>query len=89
LLGYAWEQDEVTEGFSSVAVAVLDRQRYPVASVTLTVSNRAFPGGTRRHAKDAETAEERAVRIEDVAREWVPEVTRCAREIWRRLGPQA
>lgn len=88
-LGYAWEQDEVTEGFSSVAVAVLDRQRYPVASVTLTVSNRAFPGGTRRQAKDAETAEERAIRIEDVAREWIPEVTRCAREISRRLGPQA
>ena len=89
-LGYAWEQDEVTAGFSSVAVAVLDRQRYPVASVTLTVSNRAFPGGSTRHrAKDAETPEERAVRIEDVAREWIPEVTRCAREISRRLGTQA
>ncbi|MBT8159841.1 MULTISPECIES: IclR family transcriptional regulator [Arthrobacter] len=88
-LGYAWEQDEVTEGFSSVAVAVLDRQRYPVASVTLTVSNRAFPGGTRRRDQDSETAEERAIRIEDLAREWVPEVTRCAREISRRLGTQA
>ncbi|BAS14078.1 hypothetical protein AHiyo8_23810 [Arthrobacter sp. Hiyo8] len=73
-----------------MAVAVLDRQRYPVASVTLTVSNRAFPGGGTRHrAKDAETPEERAVRIEDVAREWIPEVTRCAREISRRLGTQA
>jgi DNA-binding IclR family transcriptional regulator len=86
-LGYAWEQDEITHGFSSVAVAVLDRERYPVASVTLTVSNRAFPaGGARRRVRDAETAEERAMRIEDVAREWIPEVSRCAREISRRLG---
>ncbi|WP_125610529.1 IclR family transcriptional regulator [Specibacter cremeus] len=85
-LGYAWEQDEITEGFSSVAVAVLDRGRYPVASVTLTVPNRAFPGGTRSRTKDAETAEERAMRIEDVARQWIPEVSRCAREISRRLG---
>ncbi len=88
-LGYAWEQDEITEGFSSVAVAVLDRERYPVASVALTVSNRAFPaGGARRRALDAETAEERVSRIEDVAREWIPEVSRCAREISRRLGIQ-
>lgn len=85
-LGYAWEQDEITVGFSSVAVAVLDRERYPVASVTLTVSNRAFPSGGARRAKEAETAEERAMRIEDVAREWIPEVSRCAREISRRLG---
>ncbi|WP_427006176.1 IclR family transcriptional regulator [Pseudarthrobacter sp. H2] len=86
-LGYAWEQDEITEGFSSVAVAVLDRARYPVASVTLTVTNRAFPAvGARRRARDAETAEERATRIEDVAKEWIPEVNRCAREISRRLG---
>lgn len=83
-LGYAWEQDEITEGFSSVAVAVLDRARYPVASVTCT--NRAFPARGARRATDAETAEERALRIEDVAREWVPDVTRCAREISRRLG---
>jgi DNA-binding IclR family transcriptional regulator len=86
-LGYAWEQDEITEGFSSVAVAVLDRARYPVASVTLTVTNRAFPAaGARRLTKDAETAEERATRIEEVANEWIPEVNRCAREISRRLG---
>lgn len=86
-LGYAWEQDEITEGFSSVAVAVLDREHYPVASVTLTVSNRAFPaGGAGRRSMDPETAEERAMRIEDVAREWIPEVTRCSREISRRLG---
>lgn len=88
--GYAWEQDEITEGFSSVAVAVLDRGRYPVASVTLTVPNRAFPaGGLGPRGKDAETDEERTLRIEDLAREWVPEVNRCAREISRRLGIQA
>lgn len=85
-LGYAWEQDEITEGFSSVAVAVLDRQRYPVASVTLTVSNRAFLPTERRLRNDEESAEERALRIEDVARTWIPEVNRCAREISRRLG---
>jgi len=85
-LGYAWEQDEITEGFSSVAVAVLDRQRYPVASVTLTVSNRAFLPSERRLRNDDESAEERALRIEDVARTWIPEVNRCAREISRRLG---
>lgn len=87
-LGYAWEQDEITAGFSSVAVAVTDRDGYPVASVALTVSNRAFPrGGARRDQMD-ETLEERAIRIEDVARVWVPDVSRCAREISRRLGPR-
>ena len=34
--GYAWEEDEVTEGFSSLAVPVLDRAGHAVASVTVT-----------------------------------------------------
>ncbi|MHC6594775.1 IclR family transcriptional regulator [Arthrobacter sp. C152] len=88
-LGYAWEEDEITTGFSSVAVPVLDRERYPVASVTLTVSNRPAASSTsRRGAREKESAEDRAIRIEEVATEWIPEVSRCAREISRRLGTQ-
>ncbi|GAB3265552.1 IclR family transcriptional regulator [Kineosporia babensis] len=39
--GYAVENDAVTPGFSSVAVAVLDHNGYPVAAVAVT-----YPGGT-------------------------------------------
>ena len=39
--GYAVETDEVTPGFSSVAVAVLDHNGHPVAAVAVT-----YPGGT-------------------------------------------
>ncbi|MFF2028796.1 IclR family transcriptional regulator [Arthrobacter sp. NPDC058192] len=85
---FSWEQDEITVGFSSVAVPVLDRGQYPVASVTVTVANRAFPGRATaaRAVQGEETRLDRTVRLEDMAREWVPEVARCAREISRRLG---
>lgn len=88
--GYSWEQDEVTDGFSSVAVPVLDRAGYPVASVTLTVPNRPAltTAAAVRHAADG-TIPERTVSIDDLANQWVPEVMRCAREISRRLGPSA
>lgn len=87
--GFSWEQDEITVGFSSVAVPVLDREQYPVASVTLTVANRAFPSraAAARAAGRELTLHERTVRLEDMAKEWVPEVAKCAREISRRLGP--
>ncbi|MCE0535942.1 IclR family transcriptional regulator [Kineosporia rhizophila] len=39
--GYAVETDEVTPGFSSVAVAVLDHNGHPAAAVAVT-----YPGGT-------------------------------------------
>ncbi|WP_081710211.1 IclR family transcriptional regulator [Arthrobacter sp. 35W] len=86
--GYAWEQDEVTDGFSSVAAPVLDRSGYPVASVTLTVANRPAltPASAARHAA-AGTTPERTVGIEELALNWAPEVARCAREISRRLRP--
>ncbi|MCC3292645.1 IclR family transcriptional regulator [Arthrobacter sp. zg-Y1110] len=43
--GYAWEEDEVTEGFSSIAVPVPDRSGHAVAGLTLTAPNRApVPG---------------------------------------------
>ena len=41
--GYAWEEDEVTDGFSSLAVPVADRSGHAVASVTLTAPNRRVP----------------------------------------------
>lgn len=72
--GYAWEENEVTEGFSSIAVPVLDRSGHAVASVTLTAPN-AVPvdsGGARG--------------IDDLAAQWLPDVARCAAEISRRLG---
>jgi DNA-binding IclR family transcriptional regulator len=37
--GWSLEQDEVTEGFSSVAAAVLDHNGHPVAAVAVT-----YPG---------------------------------------------
>lgn len=86
--GFSWEQDEVTDGFSSVAVPVLDRSGYAVASVTLTVANRPAltTAAAARHAA-AGTVPERTVQLEDLATHWVPEVTRCAKEISRRLRP--
>ncbi|WP_427018694.1 IclR family transcriptional regulator [Pseudarthrobacter sp. P1] len=84
--GYSWEEDEVTDGYSSVAVPVLDRTGYPVASVTLTVANRPTPSPAAA-ARTAGTVPERTVHIEDVAQDWVPDVAKCAREISRRLRP--
>ncbi len=43
--GYAWEENEVTEGFSSLAVPVLDRSGHAVASVTVTAANPEVPDG--------------------------------------------
>lgn len=43
--GYAWEENEVTEGFSSLAVPVLDRSGRAVASVTVTAPNADVPDG--------------------------------------------
>ncbi|MCC3269725.1 IclR family transcriptional regulator [Arthrobacter gengyunqii] len=72
--GYAWEEDEVTEGFSSIAVPVLDRSGHAVASVTLTTPNST--------PQDVDTGR----RIDDLASKWLPDVSRCAAEISRRLG---
>ena len=74
--GYAWEENEVTEGFSSVAVPVLDRAGRAVASVTLTAPNRlpADPSAAQG--------------IADFAAAHLADVSRCAVEISRRLGAQ-
>ena len=86
--GFSWEQDEVTDGFSSLAVPVLDRSGYAVASVTLTVADR--PGlstaAAARYAAEG-LVPERTVQLEDLAAQWLPEVKRCAAEISRRLRP--
>jgi DNA-binding IclR family transcriptional regulator len=86
--GFSWEQDEVTDGFSSLAVPVVDRGGYAVASVTLTVANRPAlsTAAAARHAAEG-TVPERTVQLEDLAEQWLPEVRRCAAEISRRLGP--
>lgn len=86
--GFSWEQDEVTDGFSSLAVPVLDRSGHAVASVTLTVANRPAltPAAAARHAAEGIMAE-RTVHLEDLATQWLPEVKRCAAEISRRLRP--
>ncbi len=88
--GFSWEQDEVTDGFSSLAVPVLDRSGLAVASVTLTVPNRPSlsPAAAARNAREGIT-QERAVQLDDLATAWLPEVRRCAAEISRRLGPAA
>lgn len=86
--GFSWEQDEVSDGFSSLAVPVLDRSGLAVASVTLTVANRPAltPAAAARNAADGVVAE-RTVHLEDLATQWLPEVKRCAAEISRRLRP--
>ncbi|WP_113718535.1 IclR family transcriptional regulator [Arthrobacter dokdonensis] len=86
--GFSWEQDEVTDGFSSLAVPVVDRSGYAVASVTLTVANRPAlsTAAAARHAAEG-TVPERTVQLEDLATHWLPEVKRCAAEISRRLRP--
>lgn len=86
--GFSWEQDEVTDGFSSLAVPVLDRSGLAVASVTLTVANRPAlsPAAAARNAAEG-VVQERTVHLEELATQWLPEVTRCATEISRRLRP--
>lgn len=44
--GYAVEDGEVTPGFASVAVPVLDHARHPVASVAVTYPVDSYPSGT-------------------------------------------
>lgn len=79
-LGYAWEENEVTDGFSSLSVPVLDRSGRTVASVTLTAPNdlvSGFPAGPGGR------------KIGEFAGRWLPELARCAAEISRRLGVQS
>ncbi|WP_341393857.1 IclR family transcriptional regulator [Arthrobacter sp. G119Y2] len=78
-LGYAWEENEVTDGFSSLAAAVLDRSGRAVASVTVTAPN-AVPGGSATGPAGR--------KIGEFADQWLPEMVRCAAEISRRLGAQ-
>lgn len=63
--GYAVERGEVTPGLASVAAAVLDHNRHPVASVAVTyVEDRAEAGQHRRCASAvARTAEELTQRL--------------------------
>ncbi|GAA4381172.1 IclR family transcriptional regulator [Paeniglutamicibacter cryotolerans] len=86
--GFSWEQDEISEGFSSLAVPVLDRSGYAVASVTLTVSNRKVvtPAAAMGNARQG-SAPARAIGVDELAERWLPDVTRCAAEISRRLSP--
>lgn len=82
-IGFASEVDQITEGFSSVAVPVLDRADYPVASVTLTASNRrTVKDGGAVHDGDSHQPD---VDIEEFGRTWIHDVNSCAREITRRL----
>jgi DNA-binding IclR family transcriptional regulator len=39
--GYAWEQDSISEGLSSVAVPVRDHRAWPVAAIAVTFENDA------------------------------------------------
>lgn len=88
--GFSWEQDEVTDGFSSIAVPVLDCSGLAVASVTLTVANRPAlsPAAAARNAAEG-IVQKRTVDVADLAEQWLPEVSRCAAEISRRLRPSA
>ncbi|MCC3273035.1 IclR family transcriptional regulator [Arthrobacter zhangbolii] len=100
--GYAWEEDEVSDGFSSLAVPVLDRAGHAVASVTVTVPTRhAVPGPSALpdrpghsapagHAAPARSVSAApAAAVEALAEEYLPELNRCAVEISRRLGAPA
>lgn len=87
-VGYSWEQDEVTEGFSSIAVPVMDHAGHAVASVTLTIANReklSKAAASRNAALGV--LPERTIHLEDLVSEWLPQVTRTAAEISRRLRP--
>lgn len=87
-VGYSWEQDEITDGFSSLAVPVRDHSGHAVASVTLTVANRptASPAAAARNAARG-VVPQRTVQLEELVGRWLPEVTRTAAEITRRLRP--
>ncbi|HEY7009898.1 MAG TPA: IclR family transcriptional regulator [Jatrophihabitantaceae bacterium] len=45
--GYAEEHGEVTAGFSSVGVAVLDHNQHPIAAVAVTFRSTDLPAGQR------------------------------------------
>ena len=87
-VGYSWEQDEVTHGFSSIAVPVRDHAGHAVASVTLTIANREkrSKAAAVRNVSSG-LASERTVHLEDLVSQWLPEVARTATEISRRLRP--
>lgn len=87
-VGYSWEQDEITEGFSSLAVPVRDHSGHAVASVTLTVANRPIlsPAAAARNAAQG-IVPERTVHLDELVDRWLPEVIRTATEISRRLRP--
>ncbi|MCT2260054.1 IclR family transcriptional regulator [Brachybacterium muris] len=50
--GVAWESGEVTEGFRSVAAAVLDQAGWPVAAVALTWEEHRVDEGQAQHLAD-------------------------------------
>lgn len=79
--GYSWEENEVTDGYSSISMPVSDRSGHAVASVTLTARN-PRPGGSSESGAPALRGAPRA----SLAGKWLPEVSRCAAEISRRLG---
>ena len=79
-LGYAWEENEVTDGFSSLSVPVLDRSGRTVASVTLTAPNDLVSASAARPA---------GRNIDEFAHQRLSALARCAAEISRRLGAQA
>ncbi|PXA64249.1 IclR family transcriptional regulator [Arthrobacter psychrochitiniphilus] len=87
---FFWEQDEVTNGFSSLAVPVFDRSGVSTAGVTLTVANRSrlSPAELGKNAASG-TIQELIVGLDDLATNWWPEVKRCAAEISRRLRPNS
>ena len=87
-LGYSWEENEVTEGFSSIAVPVLDRSGRAVASVTVTASN-ALPAGPAAGRASRSAAGPAGRTINEFADQVLPELVRCAAEISRRLGVQS
>lgn len=97
--GCAWEENEVTEGFSSLAVPVLDRSGRAVASVTVTASNRgevlASGSGSGRVSGSARSGASPASgsgsgpapgSLDGLAGQFLPALIRCATEISRRLG---
>jgi DNA-binding IclR family transcriptional regulator len=63
--GHATEEGEVTPGFTSVAAAVLDHRRYPVASVALTFPEPEVPAARHGHlaAQVTRTAQDLTRRI--------------------------
>lgn len=65
--GYSLEVDEVTTGFSSVAAAVLDHNRHPVAAVAVTFPDAAHVDAERIAALTARTATTLSRRIAGVS----------------------